>query len=94
MALLSKAPRKQAPLNIYLRVLTIGNHPKASAFMRVAGVLQGRRCKAPNLWELPAPLQKKPLCQPPSSGINLPPATFCRFFQKSPQVLPAAAESP
>jgi hypothetical protein len=43
MALLSKTPRKQAPLNIYLRVLTIGNHPKASAFMRVAGVLQGRR---------------------------------------------------
>jgi hypothetical protein len=43
MALLSKTPRKQAPLNIYLRVLTIRNHPNSPAFMRVEGVLQGRR---------------------------------------------------
>jgi hypothetical protein len=42
MALLSKTPRKQAPLNIYLRVLTIRIHPKAPAFMRTAEVLQGR----------------------------------------------------
>jgi hypothetical protein len=42
MALLSKTPRKQPPLNIYLRVLTIRIHPRSPAFMRVAGVLQGR----------------------------------------------------
>jgi hypothetical protein len=38
-----KTPRKQAPLNVYLRVLTIRIHPTSQAFMRVAGVLQGRR---------------------------------------------------
>jgi hypothetical protein len=32
MALLSKTPRKQAPLNIYLRVLTIRIHPRSAAF--------------------------------------------------------------
>jgi hypothetical protein len=42
MALLSRTPRKQAPLNIYLRVLNIRIHPRSSAFMRVAEVLQGR----------------------------------------------------
>jgi hypothetical protein len=42
IALLSKTPRKQAPLNIYLRVLTIRIHPTSQAFMRVSGVLQGR----------------------------------------------------
>jgi hypothetical protein len=42
MALLSKTPRKQAPLNIYLRVLTIRIHPRSPAFMGVSGVLQGR----------------------------------------------------
>jgi hypothetical protein len=41
MALLSKTPRKQVPLNIYLRVLTIRIHPTSQAFMRVGGVLQG-----------------------------------------------------
>jgi hypothetical protein len=41
MALLSKTPRKQALLNIYLRVLTIRIHPYSPAFMRVVGVLQG-----------------------------------------------------
>jgi hypothetical protein len=46
MALLSKTPRKQAPLNIYLRVLTIRIHPKPQAFMRVSGVLQGRLIKS------------------------------------------------
>ncbi len=42
MVLLSKTPRKQAPLNIYLRVLTIRIHPRSAAFMRVSGVSQGR----------------------------------------------------
>jgi hypothetical protein len=42
MALLSKTPRKQALLNIYLRVLTIRIHAKPQAFMRVSGVYQGR----------------------------------------------------
>jgi hypothetical protein len=54
MALLSKTPRKQAPLNIYLRVLTIRIHPKAPAFMRVAGVLQGRLRKDKALAEAAA----------------------------------------
>jgi hypothetical protein len=41
MALLSKTPRKQLALNIYLRVLTIRIDNRSPAFMRVAGVLQG-----------------------------------------------------
>jgi hypothetical protein len=45
MALLSKTPRKQALLNIFLRVLTIWIHPKPQALMRVAGVLPGRQMK-------------------------------------------------
>jgi hypothetical protein len=42
MTLLSKTPRKQAPLNIDLGVLTIRNHPRSQVFMRGAEVLQGR----------------------------------------------------
>jgi hypothetical protein len=42
MALLSKTPRKQALLNIYMSVLTIRMHPRSRAFMRTAKVLQGR----------------------------------------------------
>jgi hypothetical protein len=40
-----KTPRKPAPLNICLRLLTIRIHPKSPAFMRVAEVLQGRLLK-------------------------------------------------
>jgi hypothetical protein len=40
-----KTPRKQALLNIYLRVLTIRNHPRSPAIMRAAGVFQGRPSK-------------------------------------------------
>lgn len=41
IAMLSITLRKQPPLNIYLRVLTIRNHPVSQKFMRIAGVLQG-----------------------------------------------------
>jgi len=42
MALLSKAAGNQALLNMSLGVLNLRNRPRSPAFMRVAGVLQGR----------------------------------------------------
>ena len=42
MALISKTPKKQLPLNMSLGVLIIGIHPIWPAFMRGSGVLQNR----------------------------------------------------
>jgi hypothetical protein len=43
---------RSAAIHIYLRVLTIRIHPTSPAFMRVAGVLQGRLLTTcvTNLW--------------------------------------------
>jgi hypothetical protein len=38
-----KTPRKLHLLEIKLGVQTISNHPESPVFMRVSGVLQGRR---------------------------------------------------
>jgi hypothetical protein len=38
-----RTPRNQPLLDIKLGVLTIGNHPRTPAFIRVVGVIQGRR---------------------------------------------------